>query len=132
MSADLTYVDTSALAKTVNLEQGSEAAANYLGLTQQLVSSKLLHVEMLRAARRRGPDIVARAQIQLRGVRLIDIDDRVLELAAKIEPTLLRSLDAIHLATAQALGPDLGVIVTYDQRLAAGARALGLPVEAPV
>jgi len=62
---------------------------------------------------------------------LIDVDDRILDTAALLEPAALRSLDAIHLATAQLLGADLGVIVTYDERMAAGARALGFIAESP-
>jgi len=58
------------------------------------------------------------ARARLRGVDLIPIDDAILEVAALLEPPLLRSLDAIHLATARALGSDLGVLITYDRRLA--------------
>jgi predicted nucleic acid-binding protein len=43
----------------------------------------------------------------------------------------MRSLDAIHLAAAMSLGPDLGVVVTYDERLAAAADLLGLPIASP-
>ncbi len=74
---------------------------------------------------------MAAAREQLEGVELIAIDNLVLERAATISPGVLRSLDAIHLATAQQLGTDLGVLVTYDHRLAQAAAELGLPVAAP-
>jgi len=61
---------------------------------------------------------------------LVAINDAVLKEAATIGPQLLRSLDAIHLATARQLGTDLGVVVTYDQRLTRAALELGLPVAA--
>ena len=81
--------------------------------------------------RRHGQELVARARAALDELDLIDIDDTVLDLAALLEPASLRSLDAIHLATAHLLGSDLRILVTYDQRLAAGAAALGIAVEAP-
>jgi uncharacterized protein len=62
----------------------------------------------------------------------VPIDDPVLDLAAGLEPPALRSLDAIHLATALSLGDDLGAMYVYDERLRAAAIAAGLRAEAPV
>lgn len=62
---------------------------------------------------------------------LVPLDDKVLLAAAALEPATLRSLDAIHLATALSLGGDLGAMYVYDARLAAAARAAGIRVEAP-
>ena len=59
------------------------------------------------------------------------VDDRILDAAGMLEPAILRTLDAVHLATALALGDDLLEILTYDGRMAEGARLLGLPVLAP-
>jgi len=64
-------------------------------------------------------------------VVLIAIENPILEAAASVGPQTLRSLDAIHLATAQELGDDLGVLITYDRRLAEAAAELGLPVASP-
>jgi predicted nucleic acid-binding protein len=60
------------------------------------------------------------------------VNDRVLSAAGTLLPADLRFLDAIHLATAQALRSDLARIVTYDERMAAAARAVGFTVSAPV
>ena len=62
---------------------------------------------------------------------LLEIDEQVLKLAATVEPNGLRSLDAIHLASALTLGSDLGAMVTYDSALAAAARAVGIEVLSP-
>jgi predicted nucleic acid-binding protein len=95
------------------------------------VSSALLRVEALRACVRYGVDEVARAARALVGLALVPLDDQVLEAAATLTPTELRSLDAIHLATALSLGDELGAMFVYDARLAAAALAAGIPVEAP-
>ena len=68
----------------------------------------------------------------LQGVELIALDDRLLEMAAILEPAIRRSLDAIHLAAARSLGADLEAVVTYDTRMLEGARLLGLPTERPI
>ena len=59
------------------------------------------------------------------------INDRVLDAAGAMLPIELRSLAAVHLATARQLGPDLARIVTYDDRMAAAANQLGLTVMRP-
>jgi uncharacterized protein len=97
-----------------------------------LVSSALLHVEALRACSRYGVKYVERAEAALKGIALMPIDDPIVAVASKLQPASLRALDALHLATALDVGSDLGVVVTYDQRLAAAAVAHGLRVVAPV
>ena len=67
----------------------------------------------------------------LRRVDLIGIDDRILDAAGILEPRILRTLDAIHLATALTLGDDLDAIVTYDDRMTEAARLLGLSTVRP-
>jgi predicted nucleic acid-binding protein len=64
-------------------------------------------------------------------MRLVRIDEPLLDRAGDLEPPQLRSLDAIHLAAALALGPDLGVLLTYDERLREAASAQGLTVASP-
>ena len=64
-------------------------------------------------------------------IELVRITDRVLLTAGELRPPELRSLDAIHLATAEGLGDQVARIVTYDDRLAAAAAAMGLTVAAP-
>jgi predicted nucleic acid-binding protein len=100
--------------------------------SEGLVSSALLAVEARRAAARYGVLYIARAEKALGGVALVAIDDPVVESAARLEPPELRSLDAIHLATALSLGDDLGAMYVYDDRLAGAAREVGIRVESPV
>ena len=97
------------------------------------VSSALARVEVLRAARRAAipPRSVRRAEQVLERIALVRLDDEVLEKAALLRPLELRSLDALHLATALSLGRDLGAFLTYDPRLERAARSLRLAVVAP-
>lgn len=95
------------------------------------VSSVLLSVEAVRACGRYGPTYAAQAEAGLTELLLIPIDSGVLAAAARLPPPALRSLDAIHLATALSLGTDLGVLIAYDARLLDAARALAIPVAEP-
>lgn len=131
MSADIVYLDSSAFVKLATPEDESQALRDYLRAWQRFASSVLLQVETLRALRPLGSLVVEAARERLQDVMLIAIENPVIQTATIIGPPVLRSLDAIHLATAQLLGSDLGVIVTYDRRLAAAAGELGLPVASP-
>jgi len=64
-------------------------------------------------------------------LELIRVNDRVLAVAGSLLPAELRTLDAIHLATAQLLEADLARLVTYDERMRAAAQAIGWSVVAP-
>ncbi len=126
------YLDSSAFVKVVVAEAESPSLRAYLaGAGSRFVSSALLRTEALRAVRHLGPDVLAAVREALRRVDLVAIDDRILDAAGILEPQILRTLDAIHVATALALGDDLGAIVTYDERMLAAARALGVPAVAP-
>jgi predicted nucleic acid-binding protein len=96
-----------------------------------LVSSALIRVEALRACARYGPEYVSNAETGLDALALVPIDDAVLDDAARLEPATMRSLDAIHLATALSPGDDLGAMFVYDERLAVAARGAGVRVDAP-
>ena len=72
-----------------------------------------------------------RARTILDGLHLIRLDDSLLDSAATLDARVLRSLDAIHLAAAQLVAPDLEALVTYDLRMAQAAAAIGFVVEAP-
>lgn len=74
---------------------------------------------------------VARAREVIANVTLLAIDEPLLEIAAHLDPPALRSLDAIHIATALRLGDELHALVTYDQRMIEAAERLGLPVASP-
>jgi len=125
------YLDTSALVKLCWPEPESAALRRYLRSWPLRVSSSLIRTEALRAAARQPVPRLAGARRQLRGLVMIDIDRALLDQAGLLRPSETRSLDAVHLATALALGPDLGVVVTYDQRMADAAAAQGLDVAAP-
>lgn len=95
------------------------------------VSSRLLIVESVRACARYGPEFADRALAGLADLALIPLDDAILLAAAALDPPGLRSLDAVHLATALSLGDRLGALVCYDERLLDAARAAGVTVAAP-
>lgn len=126
-----TYVDASAIVKLAVREPESAALRRYLRRKQPLVSSALARPEVLRALLPSGDDAVARGRTVLERLDLVRVNDRVLNAAAVLRPTELRSLDAIHLATAQEFGRDLRAIVTYDERMAAAAKHLGFRVVQP-
>ncbi len=126
------YLDSSAFVKLVVEEVESSAVRTYLASHEaRRVSSALLRTESLRAVRHLGPDALATVRDGLRRVDLIGIDDRILDAAGTLEPQVLRTLDAIHLATALAVGDDLAAIVTYDERMLDAARLVGLPAVTP-
>jgi len=95
------------------------------------VSSALLGVEAIRAGARHGEEYAGDARAWLQDVALIPLDDALLDHAASLQPVGLRSLDALHLATALSVRDDLGALFTYDDRLAAAAEERGLPVAGP-
>ncbi len=133
MSAErrLTYVDSSAIVKLAVEEPESKGLRRYLARRQPLVSSALARTEVARALMTVGPEAAARGREALRRVELLRINDRVLTDAGALEPAELRSLDAIHLASARQLGPSVRQIVTYDERLADAAKAAGFTVASP-
>jgi predicted nucleic acid-binding protein len=126
------YLDTSAAAKLVVGEPDSAALAAWAAAHDtQVVSSDLLRTELLRATRRAAPDRMRRARVVLDALTLVGVDTSMFERAATLEPTQLRSLDALHLAAALELGDELDGIVTYDSRLAAAAAGYGVATLAP-
>jgi predicted nucleic acid-binding protein len=126
-----TYLDSSAIVKLAVREPESAALRRWLRRKRPLVSSALARTEVLRALLPAGDEAVGRGRAVLRGLDLLRVNDRVLDAAGLLHPLALRSLDAIHLATARELGDELGSLVTYDGRMAAAARALGHRVAAP-
>lgn len=129
------YLDSSAIVKLVQREAESDALRRFLRRHRddRRVTSALARVEVVRAILDGGPAALAHARRQLARVDEITLDSDLLDTAATtIAPgERLRSLDAIHLASAQMLAPDLRAVVTYDQRMAAAGHALGLTIEAP-
>lgn len=126
------YADTSALVKLVVREPETEALLAWLsdeGVS--LATSDVARTELLRAVRRVVPQALSSARNVLSRIMMIAVDSTLLDEAARLDPIELRSLDAIHLASALRLGDELESFVAYDDRLASAARELGLTVVAP-
>lgn len=127
------YLDTSAVLKLLVDEVESAALDDFLGRARTpLVSSQLLRVELARVLRRGGLAVNAADEL-LDAVSLLDIDEDVIWRSMQLTQDL-RSLDAIHLATAMLVHrPSAPVtVVTYHRRLGEAATASGLKVAAPV
>ena len=128
------YLDSSAIVKLVKRERESKALMRYLrkNMADAKVTSALARVEVVRAVASGGPTAVAHARRQLARINQVNLDRRLLDTAATMVPaTILRSLDAIHLASALSIGADLRAVVTYDRRMSDAATSLGLGVESP-
>jgi uncharacterized protein len=125
------YLDSSALVKLVIAEPESGALRRFLTGEPDRASCGLARVEVLRAVRGQGTPALARARRLLQRLNLVTLDDDLLEAAAALDPRVLRSLDAVHLAAAQLFGDELTAVVTYDRRMAAAAGLIELAVAAP-
>lgn len=133
MSEGLLYLDSSALVKLVLPEAETRALLGALSDWPERISSTIAGVEVLRAVRRAGAGerVRERAERVISGIGLVRVDEAVLSGAARLEPAELRTLDAIHLATALSAGEDLGAMICYDDRLAQAAARLGVTMMAP-
>lgn len=129
--SSVVYLDSSALVKLVVAEPESEALRRFLRGRPVRVTSSLAKVEVRRAVRFQGAAADDRVKQILARLRLLTIDNALLDAAAELDTRVLRSLDAIHLASAMALGDDLYCVVTYDRRMNDAADALGVVVRAP-
>lgn len=128
------YADTSALVKLVVPEPESSALRQWLhGSHIELVTSSIVRTELLRATRRGDVDAgaMARARDVLARLVIVDVTTEVLDTAGVLDPVEVRSLDAVHLATALILGDEIETVTTYDARMAQAAAALGLAISAP-
>ena len=125
------YADTSALTKLVLSERESEAFRAYVIDRERLVSSVLVITELVRATHRVRPDLDEEARAILADLTLLNLDRAILDAAGTLPPPQIRTLDAIHIASALTLGGELEALVTYDARMAEAARAARLRVEAP-
>jgi uncharacterized protein len=125
------YIDTSAIGRVLLGEPDAPAVLRGLGGFDQHVASRLLRIELRRMALRER--VVDAADTLLAGLALVPLDEVVLAAAETIRPATVATVDAIHLATALRLfaAGVLDTIMTYDARLADGARHHGLAVLAP-
>jgi predicted nucleic acid-binding protein len=132
MRGSLAYVDTSAFVKLFSVEPESEALwAAIRSEWDGVLASEIFAIEVVRAARRIGDTAVAQALELLRTVVLLPLTAEIRRDAGRIGPPELRSLDAIHLATALSASERIGAVLTYDQRLASACADAGLRVVAP-
>ena len=126
----IAYVDASALVKLILVEPESHAVHRWFVEAPRVATSRVGIVETLRAASRRDHDPAHRDHV-IADVSVFELDADIAAVAASVGGPHLRTLDAIHIATALALAPDLEAFVTYDERMAEAARSLGLPVVRP-
>jgi predicted nucleic acid-binding protein len=127
------YLDSSAFFKLIVTEPETDALRSWLATHSDLpiVSSAIARTEVPRAVGREDPRALPRSFRIIRRVGKVTLTDDLLELAASLEPVTLRSLDAIHLASALTIKRDLKAFIAYDKRLLAVARGSGLPTASP-
>lgn len=126
------YADASALVKLVIREPESDALRDYLLALPDPATSRVSYVEVHRAMARAGEERALDSLVAVwERTVFIELEASIADSAARIGPPSLRSLDALHLASALALADDVESFVTYDARLADAARAAGLTVVAP-
>jgi uncharacterized protein len=127
------YLDTSALVKLIFEEDESMALAKWIADRSEVpkISSDLSNVELLRTCRRVDEGATDTALRLLAGLDLLPLDRLIVDRAANVGPTELRSLDAIHLASALSIKDHFTSFVAYDLRLCAAALSAGITVESP-
>jgi predicted nucleic acid-binding protein len=127
------YLDSSALLKLLHDEAESSALADWLAMrtSTPVVSSELAKVEVIRASRRINPATLTEATTLLAGLDLVPLSGAVVNAATEVGGTLLRSLDAIHLASALSIRSELSAFIAYDHRLSEAAATAGLDLHAP-
>ena len=132
MSAEkVWYIDSSAIVKLVAREPESAALRRFLERRRPLVASALVRTEVSRAVLTLGDAFLRRANDVLSRIELVRINSRVLSDAGILQPAALRSVDAIHMATAALFGDTLSGVITYDGPMTDAARLYGWKVSAP-
>jgi predicted nucleic acid-binding protein len=124
-------MDTSALGRLLLGEPDAPAILDTVRRFDQHIASRLVRIELRRLALRY--DCLADADQILNGIALLPLDEGTLAAAETVAPPTVATLDAIHLVAALRVAEAglLGAVVTYDARLADGARDHGLKVVSP-
>ncbi len=127
------YLDSAAVVKLVHAESESQALRDWLDERADTgwTSSALVEIESFRALARHAPEAVTRLHPVLDLIDMVELDASTRILAQTVKPATVRSLDAIHLATALRIRPRLTSFITYDKRLADAAHTAGLTVDMP-
>jgi len=127
------YCDSSALVKLVINEPESEELEAWIGSQPEpvLVSSVLVRTEVVRAVARTDPGAVHLAIELLAAISVVELEASLADEAARLDLAELRSLDALHMAAALRLGPALGSIISYDERMLDAAIRHGIGVAHP-
>ena len=127
------YLDTSAIVKLVAAEEESAALIEWLNgrPDEDLATSAIGHIELIRAAARTGPNAVARARNVASTIDTLVLTNAIVGGAATVPPAELRTLDAIHLVTAHTHRRSLTAFCAYDRRLLDAAAMQGLPTASP-
>jgi predicted nucleic acid-binding protein len=124
------YMDSSALVKLVIRETGSDQLRGFIG-DQEMVTSQISRVELVRAVARSQPDSVEAALDLLGELTLVAVNRVIASRAAWVPPPALRSLDALHVASASVMRDSLDAFVTYDHRMIDAGRIAGLRIASP-
>lgn len=126
------YLDASAIVKLVVRERETEALLDHLA-GAEVIASEVASIEVPRAAllKTGARETIGHAEALVRRFFLVPLDEELSSRAARVQPPELRSLDAVHLASALRVRDQIEAVVVYDRRLAEAARAVGLPVTAP-
>ena len=124
------YLDTSALVKLVIAEKESEELREFVG-HRGMVSSQVTQTELVRAVNRAEPARIDAAEELLADMIFLVVDRLLTARAGWVRPVTVRSLDAIHIASAAAMERDLEALVTYDRRMVTASQTAGLPVVSP-
>jgi uncharacterized protein len=132
VAGTLVYLDASALVKLVVVEPESMALTTFLGNREHRITSRVSVVEVARTTRRIAiSEVVERARGLLDTISFVELSSEIAQLAGSLNPPTLRSLDAVHVASAIWLGAEVGPFVTYDARMQEAATGAGLAVDAP-
>jgi len=125
------YADTSALAKLVVAEAETPALRRWIAeQSAPLVTNSIGVVELRRLAAQVSRQAVDTATLLLGRIDRLVLTPTALALAGQLPPAEVRTLDALHIASAAEL-VELQVVLTYDRRMAEAAAGYGLPVESP-
>jgi predicted nucleic acid-binding protein len=128
------YVDTSAAMKLLREEKQTPALIKWQKKlrpdSHQVVSSDILRTELMLAGTRWG---VSATDIRrfVNALTTLRVTSSVCDSAGRLTGFGLRSLDALHLASALMLGDSLEAVITYDKKMVNAAKQLGLPTMSP-